>query len=49
MANTSIRFKIGETDYSNRVVSGTYKVQNYEIYTSWKDGNKREHRHLDRY
>lgn len=44
----AIMFKIGNTDYSNRVLSGTYQVQNMELYVSWTDGNYVEHRHKTR-
>lgn len=41
-------FKVGNTDYSNRVLSGTYAVQNMELYVSWTDGNYTERRHKTR-
>lgn len=44
----NIMFKIGNTDYSNRVLSGTYQVQNASEYVSWTDGNYIEHRHKTR-
>lgn len=44
----NVMFKIGNTDYSNRVLSGSYQVQNMELYVSWIDGNYVEHRHKTR-
>lgn len=37
-------FKIGATDYTSRVVSGTYEVQTNPIYEEWTDANGRTHR-----
>lgn len=37
-----IIFKIGSTgDYSNRVIAGTYNVQNKQVYKEFTDGNGR--------
>lgn len=40
----AIMFKVGNIDYSNRVLSGSYSVQNEDIYDSWTDANLKEHR-----
>jgi len=44
----AIMFKVGtgntEVDYSNRVIAGSYDVQTKPIYTSWLDGDGKEHR-----
>lgn len=39
-----IVFKIGASDYSNRVVAGSYSVNSQDVYKSWEDINKIEHR-----
>ena len=48
----AIMFKVGSgntaVDYSNRVIAGTYDVQTKPIYTSWYDGDGKEHRKLTR-
>ena len=44
----NVMFKVGNTDYSNHVISGTYQVQNVELYVAWTDGNYVEHRHKTR-
>lgn len=41
-------FKIGNNDYSNRVISGSYQMQNNPDYQSWIDGWGREHRYKNR-
>lgn len=40
----AIMFKVGATDYSNRVISGTFKVQTNDLYEEWTDANGRTHR-----
>lgn len=37
-------FKVGATDYSARVISGTYEVQTNPLYEEWTDANGRSHR-----
>lgn len=37
-------FKLGNIDFSNRVIAGTYAVQNTDVYNSWTDCNYVEHR-----
>lgn len=37
-------FKVGATDYSSRVISGTYEVQTNPLYEEWTDANGRSHR-----
>lgn len=48
----AIMFKVGsgntEVDYSSRVIAGSYDVQTKPIYTSWYDGDGKEHRKLTR-
>lgn len=44
----NVMFKIGEVDYSQRVIAGTYQVQNVDLYVAWTDGNYVEHRHKTR-
>lgn len=41
-------FKVGNIDYSNRVIAGSYNVQTKPVYTSWNDANGVEHRQLVR-
>lgn len=43
-----IMFKIGETDYSNRVIASNYNINSTEVYTTWTDASKTEHRSLER-
>lgn len=38
-----IMFKIGTSDYSNRVIAGSYSVNSQDEYKSWKDMNGKEH------
>ena len=35
---------IGSTDISNLIVDDTYKMDTEEVYESWEDGNRVEHR-----
>lgn len=49
MNNIMFQIGIGEgSDYSNRVIAGTYSVQKIEIYTTWEDANGRTHRAIYR-
>lgn len=48
MARTDTIFKIGASDFSKFVPSGSYKVQNQHIFTTWTDANGREHREVYR-
>lgn len=41
-------FKIGSTDYSNRVVASGYNVNKDKQYESWQDASGTEHRSLTR-
>lgn len=44
-------FQIGSgagSDYSNRVIAGTYAVQKEDIFTTWTDANGRTHRAIYR-
>jgi hypothetical protein len=41
-------FKVGNIDYSNRVIAGSYNVQSKPVYTSWNDADGVEHRRLAR-
>lgn len=43
-----IMFKIGDIDYSNRVIASNYNVNSEDVYTVWTDANKTEHRSLER-
>lgn len=49
MANTNIMFKIGDVDYSNKVIGKDYQVQNNPQYKSWTDANGMEHRSVYRH
>lgn len=40
----AIMFKIGDIDYSNRVLSGSYAMQSNDVYDTWTDANLKEHR-----
>ena len=35
-------FKVGNIDYSNRVIAGSYNVQTKPVYTSWNDADGEE-------
>lgn len=48
MARTDTVFKIGDTDFSNHVLSGSYKINEVDEFTSWTDANGREHRNIYR-
>lgn len=39
-----ITFKIGTSEYGNRVIAGTYQVNNDAPYESYTDANEVEHR-----
>lgn len=41
-------FKIGDNDYSSKVVMDTYNVNMMDIYTEWEDANGRIHRDVYR-
>lgn len=41
-------FKIGDNDYSAKVVMDTYNVNQIDIYTEWEDANGRTHRNVYR-
>ena len=41
-------FKIGDNDYSDKVVVDTYNVNKVDIYTQWEDANGRTHRDVYR-
>lgn len=41
-------FKVGNNDYSDKVVMDTYNVNRIDIYTSWEDANGRTHRDVYR-
>lgn len=43
-----IMFKIGSTDYSNRVIASKYNVNNEKQFESWQDASRTEHRSLIR-
>jgi hypothetical protein len=49
MANTNIMFKVGDTDYSNKVIGKDYQVQNLPQFIAWTDANGREHRSVYRH
>ena len=44
----SVFFKIGSTDFTGKVDPQSYAVNLVDEYTSWKDGNRREHREVTR-
>lgn len=35
---------VNNTDITNYIVEGSYKMDSNDVYESWKDGNMREHR-----
>ena len=39
----AIMFKVGNNDYSNRVVAEGYEVQKKDLYDSWTDANGKDH------
>ena len=41
-------FKIGDNDYSSKVLVDTYDVNRTDIYTEWEDANGRTHRDVYR-
>ena len=41
-------FKIGDNDYSSKVLVDTYNVNRIDIYTEWEDANGRIHRDIYR-
>lgn len=41
-------FKVGNTDYSNHVIAGAYKVNQNDVPVTWTDGNYTEHRDIVR-
>lgn len=41
-------FKIGDNDYSAKVLMDTYKVNRIDIYTEWEDANGTTHRSIYR-
>ena len=41
-------FKIGENDYSSKVVMDTYNVNRIDVYTEWEDANGTKHRDVYR-
>lgn len=49
MANTNIMFKVGNVDFSDKVIGENYQVQNDPQYKSWTDANGREHRSVYRW
>lgn len=44
-----VMLKIGTSDYSNRVIAGSYSINSKEVYKSWNDLNGVEHRDIIRY
>lgn len=41
-------FKVGNVDYSSKVIVDTYNVNRIDIYTEWEDANGRIHRDIYR-
>ena len=41
-------FKIGNNDYSDKVIVDTYDVNRIDIYTEWEDANGTKHRDVYR-
>lgn len=41
-------FKIGDNDYSDKILMDTYDVNMVDIYTQWEDGNGTTHRDIYR-
>lgn len=37
-------FKVGDTDYTRKIIQGTYTVNSYDVYKEWQDGNVDIHR-----
>ena len=43
-----VMFKIGNTDYTDKVVSDSFTVRSVKQYTGWTDANGNEHRSVYR-
>lgn len=41
-------FMVGEIDYSNRVIAGSYSVHTKPLFKTWEDANYAEHRNVVR-
>lgn len=41
-------FKVGDTDYTRKIISGSYGVNDNDIYKEWTDANFETHRHVYR-
>lgn len=37
-------FQIGDTDYTRKIIQGTYTVNSYDVYKEWQDANVNIHR-----
>ena len=48
MANTNIMFKVGDADFSDKVIGKDYQVQNEPQFKAWTDANGSEHRSVYR-
>ena len=36
--------KVGDTDYTRKIIQGTYTVNAYDVYKEWQDANVNIHR-----
>lgn len=41
-------FKVGNNDYSSKVLMDTYQINRIDIYTEWEDANGTKHRSIYR-
>ena len=44
-----VLFKAGNTDYSKKIIEGSYKVYKNEVTFDWEDGNYKKHHEILRY
>ena len=44
-----VLFKAGNTDYSKKIIEGSYKVYKNEVTFDWEDGNHKKHHEIIRY
>ena len=44
-----VLFKAGNTDYSKKIIEGSYKVYKNEVTYDWEDGNYKKHHEILRY
>ena len=44
-----VLFKAGNTDFSKKIIEGSYKVYKNEVTFDWEDGNYKKHHEILRY